>query len=135
MTKRASRPTEDRAERVRRSFVGDTADIMTVVGKDPEYEYRWVNDERGKVERAIEAGYDVVLEEHLIGAGTEKTAGSANTITVDRKHGVKAVLMRIKKEWAEEDRRARARAIAQSEETLFKEEREADGRYGTLTKE
>lgn len=135
MTAKTKRPTEDRANRTRRSFVGDTADVLTVKGKDPDFEYRWVNDERGRVQRMIEAGYDVVLDEHLIGDGTAKDAGSANTITVDRKHGVKGVLMRIPKDWAEEDKRARASQIAESEAELFKDEREADGRYGTLTKE
>jgi hypothetical protein len=52
---------------------------------------------------------------------------------VDRKHGIQGILMRIPKELVEEDRAARARRIAEKEEAIFRNEREADGRYGTLT--
>ena len=131
MTNRTQRPKEDRATRTRRSFVGDSADILTVTGKDPDYEYRWVNDERGRVQRMTEAGYDVVEDEHSIGDNTLKDAGASNTITVNRKQGTKGVLMRIKREYYEEDKLARAEQIAKTEAGLIKEETEADGRYGT----
>lgn len=136
MTK-TNRPAQDRAQRPRRSFVGDTRDVLAVTGKDPNFEYRIVNDERGRVERMKEAGYVVVEDEGIIlNAGENATQpGSAHTLTVDRKHGVKGILMKISKEFAEEDRKARAAQIKRTEEAMLKKERETDGRYGTLTQE
>lgn len=134
MTRAKNRPVEDRAERVRRPFLEDeSADILTVKGTDPDYVYRWVNDLRGRVQRMIDAGYDIVDEK--LSYGAESTSGAANTITVNAKHGDKGVLMRIRKEFYEEDQQTRARLIREKEDAIFKREREADGRYGKLEHE
>ncbi len=134
MTRAKNRPTEQRAERTRRPFLEDeSADILTVEGKDPNYVYRWVNDQRGRVQRLIDAGYDVVTDEHKIAATLD--SGSINTITVNRAHGDKGVLMRILKDWYEEDAEKRAKNIADTEAMFLDQQREEDGRYGTLTKE
>lgn len=125
----------DQTKRPRRPFIGDTRDILTVQGKDPNYEYRWVNDDRGRVQRMIEAGYDVVQDEGLvIGSNQDKDPGTGYSVPVN-KLGTKGVLMKIRKEYAEEDRKARAQDIKKREEALFRSERNADGRYGTLEKE
>jgi len=136
MTKK-NRPAQDRAQRPRRSFVGDTRDTMSVQGKDPDFEYRIVNDERGRVERMKEAGYVVVEDEGIVlNAGEAPTQpGSAHTLTVDRKHGTKGILMKISKEFVEEDKKSRAAQIKRTEDAMFKKERETDGRYGTLEQE
>jgi len=135
MTKRTTRPTENteqRGKRVRRSFVDDTADVLTVQGKDPDYVYRWVNDERGRVQRMIAAGYDVVTDQLEIGSGSDVVSGAVNTITVNPKVGTKGVLMRIRKEYAEEDARERAKVTDRSEAALFRKESNAEGRYGSV---
>lgn len=132
--KRTDRPAaENRSGRTRRPFVGDTRDTLAVTGKDPNYEYRIVNDERGRVQRMIEAGYEIEESPDVqLNAGTAPTQpGSAHTLTVF-KDGTKGILMKIPKEFAEEDRKARAEQIKSSEEALFKKERETDGRYGEV---
>ena len=127
---------EDRAERPRRGFVGDTADILAVTGKDPSFHYRIVNDERGRVQRMMEAGYVVDEDVDIVlNAGQAPTQpGSAHTLAVNRQ-GTKGILMKIKKEYVDEDRKARAAEISRTEEALFNKERNADGRYGNVGKE
>lgn len=137
MTKRINRPaenTETRSTRKRRSFVGDTSDVLTVQGKDPGYDYRWVTNKKGRIARMEEAGYDTVNEDLEVGmgAGKEKDSGSLNTITVNRIHGDKGVLMRIRKEFVEEDKQARAAEIDATEQRLFDEENAEDSRYGKV---
>lgn len=141
---RAKRPAENAESRApeaerpsRRSFVEDTKDILTVRGKDENYVYRIVNDDPGRVHRMREAGYEVVQDEGVtIGdANIVSESGTVGTITVDRRHGVKGILMRIRKEWYEEDQRAREKLIAKREAALFRTEKEADGRYGKITQE
>lgn len=135
---KTNRPApEQRATRPRRPFVGDTRDAFEVQGKDPNFRYRIVNDERGRVQRMLEAGYvvDDDTNINLIAGNSGTEPGSAHTLTVDRKHGTKGILMKIPREWAEEDDKLRADRIARSEEAIFKKERETDGRYGTLEKE
>jgi hypothetical protein len=137
MPKRKDRPEENSETRVneldrpRRSFIEDTKDIMTVKGKDDGYVYRWVNDERGRVQRMMEAGYDVVQEDVSVGDANQlMDSGSNTTMTVDRVHGVKGILMRIRKEFVEEDRKARAKRIDRTEEQMLRDLKGADGRYG-----
>jgi len=131
-TKRKDRPEENvetRTERPRRSFVDDVSDILSVHNKDPDYEYRWVNDVAGRVNRMIQAGYDVVTDGMDIGVrGSD--SGAPNTITVDRARNIKAVLMRLRKTYADQDRLDRSNAIAKTEAAFFRSEKEADGRYG-----
>lgn len=135
MSRRTNRPTEnteERSKRKRRSFVGDTSDVLTVEGKDPEYDYRWVTTRKGRIARMEAAGYDVVDDDLEVGMGTDKESGSANTITVNRTHGDKGILMRIRKEFAEEDRRERAKEIARTEERMFDDEKAEEARYGKV---
>lgn len=140
---RAQRPAENAQSRAkeearpRRSFINDTKDIMTVKGKDDNYVYRWVNDERGRVQRMIEAGYDVVQDED-VKVGDDNvltTTGNSTSMTVNSVHGTQGILMRIRKEFYEEDRAAQARKIDRSEEALFRDEKQAEGRYGEFGKE
>jgi len=51
---------------------------------------------------------------------------------VDRKTGQEAILMRIRKEWYEEDQAAKAADVLASEESMFRQLKEADGRYGSV---
>ncbi len=117
--------------RVRRTPVGQR-NVLTVGNKDPNYEYRIVNDEGDRVEQFKAAGYDVVSasdvtvgDRRITQASTE---GSAAQVSVGG--GLKAVVMRIKKEWYEEDQAAK---IANVDATEASTKIEAlKGNYGKL---
>lgn len=102
--------------RVTRVPVG-RRNILTVTGKDPDYEYRIVNDIGNRVETFKEAGYTVVnADEVKIGdkrVDQVTSPGSIAQISVGQ--GVKAVLLKQRKEWHEEDQKAKQAAIDQTE--------------------
>jgi len=107
------------AGRVTRTPIG-TRNILTVKGKDPNYEYRIVNDVEDRITQFQEAGYEVVQSESVeVGdkrAASGTSIGSAKTLSVGQ--GTKAYVMRIKKEWYEEDQRAKQGQIAATESAI-----------------
>jgi len=117
--------------RVTRVPVGQR-NLLTVKGKEPGYNYRIVNDLDGRVAQFQEAGYEIVprgpveVGDKRANAGTP--VGSNQHFSVGG--GQKAVLMRIKKEWFDEDQ-ARKNAFVDAQESSIKQ-KALDGTYGKL---
>lgn len=117
--------------RVTRTPVGQR-NILTVKGKDPNYEYRIVNDVEDRIAQFQEAGYELVPDEAVdvgdkrVSQGT--SVGSKKVFSVGQ--GTKAYVMRIKKEWYEEDQRAKQRRVDAQESSI--REKALDGTYGKL---
>tara|TARA_R110000868_G_scaffold403088_1_gene679953 strand:- start:3734 stop:4141 length:408 start_codon:yes stop_codon:yes gene_type:complete len=107
------------AGRVTRTPVG-TRNILTVKGKDPAYEYRIVNDVEDRITQFQEAGYEIVQSDSVdVGdkrAASGTSVGSAKSLSVGQ--GTKAFVMRIKKEWYDEDQRAKQKQIAATESAI-----------------
>ena len=94
---------------------------LTVKGKDPNYEYRIVNTADGRPDDLAEAGYEIVKTDgkHTVGdkrVATPKGLGSDIEVSVGQ--GEKAVLMRQKKEWYDEDQKAKQKDIDAIEQTI-----------------
>lgn len=107
---------------------------MYVAGKDPAYEYRFVNNVDGKIEQRIEDGWEVVKKSELTQVGEKRVdspspTGDAREIGVG--HGYKAVLMKIPKEWYDEDQAAKQEVVDRIESST-KEEALKD-HYGKFT--
>lgn len=105
---------------------------LHVENKDPNFVYRFVNDVEDHIEARKEQGYEVVPASDVkIGAkrveGTSPE-GSAASLSVGQ--GRKAVLMRIPKEWYEEDQQAKSAEVDRIEQTM--KEDAARGNYGKL---
>lgn len=117
--------------RVRRTPVG-VRNVLTVAGKDPNFVYRIVNDTGDRVEQFRAAGYetvsanDVKIGDRRINAASPE--GSIAQCSVGG--GMKGVVMRIPKEWYDEDQLAKARQIAETEESTKADAMKAD--YGKL---
>lgn len=117
--------------RVTRTPVGQR-NILTVKGKDPNYEYRIVNDVEDRIAQFQEAGYELVPDDAVdvgdkrVSQGT--SVGSKKVFSVGQ--GTKAYVMRIKKEWYEEDQRAKQRRVDAQESSI--REKALDGTYGKL---
>jgi len=120
-------------ERPRRIPVSGPRDVMTVAGKDPNYVYRWVNDEEGRLDRFKLAGYEIVTSEHEIGMPSVNKAsdkyGSAYVKKVG--NGVVAVLMRIPKDFYNEDQAAKQAAVDAAVADM-REVGKREGEYGGL---
>ena len=107
-------------ERVRRTSINGVRNKLTVRGKDEGYEYRHVLDIDGRVEDLTERGYEIV-ESKGIEVGDKRVAAASNTgsvVTTNSGDGRKLILMRIKKEYYEEDQKTKAAIVNATEEQL-----------------
>jgi hypothetical protein len=117
--------------RVTRVPVGQR-NVLTVKGQDPNYVYRVVNDVDDRVAQFLEGGYELVdkdstdVGDKRVSQGT--AIGSKQEVSVGQ--GIKAKIMRIPKEWYEEDQ-ARKQSFVNKQEASIKE-KALDGNYGTL---
>lgn len=105
--------------------------VLTVVGKDPNFIYRFVNDEGDRVQKFLDAGYEIVESDSVsVGdkrVGNASAEGTKAQVSVGK--GQKAFLMRISKEWYEEDQKAKQAYLDKLEQSL-----KQAGDYGTITR-
>jgi hypothetical protein len=123
------------ANRPRRSAVGGKRDILTANGNldFEKYHYHIVNMEGTNIEEFKSYGYEIDESQDIeMGTSNAKQSGSANTAIADRRTGMKAVLMRQPIENYREDQELRASAIAESEGSMLRDLKTADGRYGEV---
>lgn len=103
---------------------------LTVANKDPDYVYRIVNDVEDRVEYMKSIGYEVCPAEDVkIGdarVDVGSTVGSAASISVGQ--GVRAVAMRIPKEWYDEDQANKQAEVDRTEQAM----KQQDGLYGSV---
>lgn len=98
-------------KRIRRTPVDGARDILAVYDQDPNYVYRWVADDPqrpGRVQRLQERGYEVVQQDVQVGQkAVDKLTKTGSAVTRTGGGGITLVLMRIPKEWFEEDQKAK----------------------------
>ena len=123
--------------------VSGMRDIMAVLGKEEGFVYRWVtdSDERGsRIWKYKRGGWDFSPLETDAGqvvVGQEAVYKSDQDGSLVRLHtggGNYSYLMRIKKEWYDEDQKAKADAIDEVEKGLTRETDSEgdDGQYGSI---
>lgn len=91
--------------------------ILSVRGKEEGYEYRIVNDTVDRVDMFKEAGWEVVSRSD-VSVGDKRVAGTSAPGTaaeVSVGNGLRGVVMRIKKEWFEEDQERKRADIYEAE--------------------
>ena len=122
-----------RTSRPKRLTVHDTANILTVDGKEDGFVYRWVNDRGTRVDFMKRRGYEVVEDENIIvgTASPVRKSGSGISTTVDKKDGGQAILMRQRQEWYDEDQNTKQEIVKQKEEALYRQD-EKTGNYGSV---
>lgn len=100
--------------------------------KDPGYEYRFVNDTGSRISNFQQAGYEFVQDSDLV-VGDSRVSDPSDIGTSKRvtsNDGTVSYLMRIKKEWYDEDQKAKADMIAETERAMRQDA--TQGMYGTL---
>jgi hypothetical protein len=117
--------------RVTRVPVGQR-NILTVKGKDPNYVYRVVNDVDDRVAQFLEGGYEIVDKDST---GVGDARASQGTAVGSKQHfsvgqGTKAFVMRIKREFYEEDQATKQQFVDRQEAAT--KEKALDGNYGKL---
>lgn len=114
---------------------GEGRNIFTLENRDPNYVYRWVNDKDGRIQRFIDGWWDFVYHEDYTGDRSAENAKDPDSMVTKKVGGdVTAYLMRIKKEYYEEDQRAKAKHIDEIEESMFRDlNKEDNGLTGKVT--
>jgi hypothetical protein len=105
---------------------------LSVHNKDDNYVYRIVNDVDDRIDAFKENGWEPVLAKDTK-IGDKRVEGSGPTGSVAEISvggGTKAVVMRIKREWYEEDQAAKAKHVDAIEQTM-KEDAQR-GNYGKI---
>lgn len=119
--------------------VHGSRDILTILsGKDPGHVYRFVkdvNEDGARIMRFRNAGYEFVRsdEENLQIGQNHVYKSSENGSIIVVKEGVgNLYLMKIKKEWYEEDQAAKEAALKDTERMITRKRNEDtdDGMYG-----
>lgn len=108
--------------------------ILTVKGKDPNYEYRIVNDTEDRITQFQDAGY-VIDENDSVDVGDKRLSTGSGSAPGSKKmfsvgNGTKAFVMKIKKEWYDEDQAAKQIKVDLQESTI--KEKALSGNYGKL---
>lgn len=118
--------------RVRRSPV-QGRNKLTVKGKDPDYVYRIVNDIDDRVHDMLERGYEIDASEEIrVGdSRVDQTAKLGTVRQIPVGQGVKAILMRIKRDWYNEDQAIKQDLVKKSEDAMRKSNPN-DGTYGKI---
>src|ERR1700693_2007104 len=134
MTTQKDPISKDPVGRVRRTPVC-VRNILTIGKKDENFVYRIVNDvdDGDRVERFAAAGYEVVKSKD-ISVGDKRienpsAEGSGARISVGG--GQKGVVMRIRKDWYEEDQAAKQQEVDATEESITNPS-DRDGGYGKI---
>ena len=133
----AKRPDpENRAKRPRRHAVGGAGlgGKLNFRGLDKEkYHYRVVTDEGGRLDEFKEYGYDIDQSTNISTSSVNSIkTGSSHQVIVDKTSGKKGVLMRQPIEFHEEDKVLKAKAIDKTEESMYRNLKTDDGRYGDV---
>ena len=100
--------------------------------KDAGFEYRFVNDTGSRIQNFKAAGYELVTGDDLI-VGDNRVSDATDLGSAKRvisNDGTTSYLMRIKKEWFEEDQASKAAALKEQEAAMTKEA--STGMYGKL---
>lgn len=128
---RKLQPSADRAQRPNRIPISGRRDILSVRGKEPGFEYRVVKDAPGRVDMLMDAGYEIVSHDVEVGqkrVGVPAQEGSPVRMSLGGGH--QGYLMRQKKEWYDEDQKAKQDAITAAEAGM--KSRELREHYGTI---
>ena len=113
-------------------------DVLNVVGINDrdQFEYRWMNDVDDRLHRAMGAGYSFVDSSgKTVGDATPESARGTGSVMSKRVgSGHTAFLMKIPKEWYDEDQARKAREIAANEAEMKKDLTDASqGKYGKIS--
>jgi len=109
-----ARVEEERARRRRRDDLGDgrLRNLAVAGDLDPNYEYRWINDEPGRVHQlTVRDDWDRVTED-MLGERNDKDkqVGSGLERIVEKASGKRAILVRKRKDYYVADK-AKEQAI------------------------
>jgi len=122
-----ARAAKDTRQRPVRSSVNSRQDALIVEGKDPDKEYRVVNDSPGRVAKLQKMGWEIDENATLL--------SSMDDTQEKMKHvggGTKAVVMSMPKDWYGEYQKEKQAYVDRLEKKTKKQIDEIKGGYGKV---
>jgi hypothetical protein len=101
---------------------------LSVKDRDPNYVYRVVNDVDDRVERLQELGYEIDPKAQVGDKRVDNSSSLGSVSTVSVGQGIRAVVMRQRKDYYDEDQNTKMAQLAEVEATMKKK----DVDYGTF---
>jgi len=130
MATRAKNRAQNRPERIP---VSGRRDIMTVADKDPAFVYRWVTDVDNRIARFLSGGYEHVTDKYKVGQDGIDSSTDVSSMTTYTSGDRTQYLMRISKDFYNEDRVAKDIAIDDKEADMKRNLNSGkDGTYGSV---
>jgi hypothetical protein len=127
----ATETLKPKTQRARRTTLADRSPLH-VTNKDPQREYRIVNDTGDRISMFIERGWRIEVDPNMkVGErrlGTPSKEGSPQQVSVGGAQ--KAYVMSIEKEYYDEDFKAKQDDVDETERII--KEKALDGTYGKL---
>lgn len=117
------RQAQNREKRPTRVPVSGLRDILTVLNKDPEYEYRFVTDGDDFGSRILKykrGGYELVPSDE-VEVGEEsvyKQRDGGSIVRIPSGNGKFLFLMKIRKEWYDEDQKGKQDQVDMIEQSM-----------------
>lgn len=118
----------------RRASINGTRNVLTVQGKDPNFEYRIVNDDGDRISQFEDMGYEVVKDSG-IKVGDRRIANptkEGSPIQISVGGGQKAYVMRIRKDWYEEAQKEKDSHVDEIEKGMVRDTK-GSADYGKIT--
>ncbi len=109
--------------KARRTSINGVRNILTVSGKDPEFEYRIVNDLGDRVAQFEAQGWEVV-QDQSISVGDRRIANPTKEgapVKTSVGGGVQGYVMRIPKDFYKEDQEAKQAYVNETEAAMKKD--------------
>src|SRR5574343_176029 len=127
-------PSTDLAPGIRRRSIGEFGkNVLGFTGKkDPNYEYRIVNDVGARIAQMLEDGWEIVEDSGQLGdedVDKGSAVGSQVRRTVNRTTGTQGVLMRIRKEWYRQYQQAKQARVGETIKALKAPGGKSEGYY------
>ena len=111
------KPTPAQVSRPRRTPIG-RRNRLSVENRDPSYHYRIVNDVDGRVQDLLDQDYEIVLDAKVGDKRVDEISSLGSAKQISGGGGIKAIVMRKRKDWFEEDQTAKQKEIDDLEATM-----------------
>lgn len=121
-------------KRVQRKPLHQQGPLSISGEKDPNFHYRVVNDIGSRIHAFQQAGYELVTDDNLV-IGDSRVSDAADLGSTKRilsKDGTISYLMRIKKEWFDEDQKAKNARLDELD-TAMKQDVSKSADYGKVS--
>lgn len=104
---------------------------LTFGAQDPNFVYRIVNDQDERLQQAQEAGYQFVESDTPLGDKRVAEGGKVDSrVSKPVGNGVRGFLMRIPKEYYDEDQKAKMDLVDETEKAMKPEKSRIEKAYG-----